>query len=74
MQGIQQAKRPYLQSEADERLAAAMKRKADPYQPPISFGIDVMFYRDGKKSFKGWHGPDKVKDRKRSDYTIKHGR
>ncbi len=63
MNEIQQVKTAYLQSEADERIAAAMRRKADPYQAPISIGTDVMYYRDGQKNHKGWHGPGKVIDR-----------
>ncbi len=51
VKSIQQVKKAYLQSAADERLAAAMKRRADTYQAPIGRGTDVMYYRDGQKSY-----------------------
>ena len=73
-EGIQKVKKAYLQAESDERIRTALKRKADPYQPPIPLGRDVMYYRDGQKSEKGWNGPGKVIDRNGSDYTIKHGK
>ena len=59
MKEMQQVKKAYLPAEADERLAASMKRRVDPYNAPISVGTDVMYYTDGQKSQKGWHGPEK---------------
>ena len=74
MKEILPVKKAYLQSEADERLAASMRRRADPYHAPISIGTDVMYDRDGQKTQKGWHGPGKVIDREGFDYNIKHGK
>ena len=73
-EGIQKVREAYLQADSDERIRAALKRKADTYHPPIPLGTDVLFYRDGQKCEKGWNGPGKVIDRTGSDYTIKHGK
>ncbi len=74
MDTIKKVRKAYLEAEANERIKAARNRKSDSFDEPIPVGSQAMFYRDGKKGEKGWHGPGRIIDRDGADYTIKHGR
>ncbi len=74
MDAVHKVRKAFLEAESDQRIKAAMNRKADPYHIPLPIGSQAMYYRDGKKGEKGWHGPGKIIDRDGSEYTIKHGR
>ena len=71
---MRRTREAYLKAECDEKIKLALAHKADPYMPRIDVGEEVMYYRDGQKCKKGWHGPARVLERTSNDYTLKHGK
>ena len=74
IQTIQKTREAYLQAESDEKIRTAINRKADPVMPRIDLGEEVLYYRDGQKDVKDWHGPARLIDKSSNEFTLKCGK
>ena len=71
---MRRTREAYLKAECDEKIKLTKTHKADPLMPRIEIGEEVMYYRDGQKCKRGWHGPARVLEKATNEYTLKQGK